>query len=176
MVKKHTIGNEKTDKYIESMSTLTKARKKLSDAAEAKFGDSGKDVAGRDSMDWKKKIEGADVQIDGDTATVTPKSRERAGARNQPAGAAYASYFRKVGGEWKMDLTRMPGLDSMDGAVAIFPVMAKAMNETAAEIDADKYKSAPEAKKAFGEKTAAAIQASFLAKVPDADKDSKSDK
>ena len=45
--KKHIISDEKSEKFLDTLVELVAARKKLTDAAVAKFGDEGKSIVGQ---------------------------------------------------------------------------------------------------------------------------------
>jgi hypothetical protein len=116
---------------------MVSGRKKLREAATAKFGEEqGKTVAGNSAemSSFFKNLDNADENINGDNATVIPK------------GSSQPIALKKVNGEWKVDASTMAKGSSL------FEKMAKAANETADEINAGKYKSAAEANSAFSDK------------------------
>ena len=143
--KEHAITDEKSGKLLEVMVGMTKARTVLTDAAVAKFGDEGKTIVaqGQPGSQLPHSFDDADIQVMGDTATVTPKS-------GKPVT------FKKDG-DWKIDFTALPNKEQLDKAVPMMTAMSTAMTETAAEIKDNKYSTVAEAKQAFHTKMAAAL-------------------
>jgi hypothetical protein len=90
-----------------------------------------------------QSLQKAEVKIDGDSATLTVTS------------ASQPMMLRKMGDKWKIDLQSMPGAQKMDLAIPLLNAMAKAADELADEINADRYKTADEARTAMQQKIAA---------------------
>jgi hypothetical protein len=129
-------------KVIESMAHMMPNMKKLREAAKSKFGDQGTSILGgsEDMSDLAKKVDDSDVKEQGDTATLTPKNT-----------SGMPMKLKKVGSDWKVDASELSG--AMGGAgTGMIDGMSKAASETADEINAGKYKTADEAKQAFGVK------------------------
>ncbi len=138
------VGTEKELAMVDGVVNVMGAMKKMGKAATDKFGDAGKALIqdqGNPGEQMAKELENANIKVDGDTATVTGK-----GEKEEPLK------MKKVGGKWKLDLSAMPGKEDMEKASGMFAGMAKAANETAADISAGKYKTVDEAKEAFGMK------------------------
>ena len=85
-----------------------------------------------------KRVDEAEEKIDGDKATLTPKT-------------GTPIKLKKVDGDWKVDGSELPAA-SAGAAGAMFDNMAKAAKETTDDINAGKYKTAAEAKTAFSQK------------------------
>jgi hypothetical protein len=143
--KKHALTDEGSEKLLEVMVTMTKSRAVITDAAVAKFGDEGKTIVaqGQTPGQLPRNYEDADIQVMGDTATVTPKS-------GRPVK------FKKDG-DWKVDFTALPNKEQLDKAVPMMTAMSSAMTETAAEIKDNKYSTLAQAKQAFHMKMAASL-------------------
>jgi hypothetical protein len=123
---------------IDALYASVASRKRLEDAAAAKFGEEGKGFAGQAhsrALEVEKWVADADVVEKGDTATVAPKDHSNPGVS-----------LKKIGGEWKIDLAAMPG---MDQAATMLPMLQKinaSNDELASEIAAGKYPTVKEAK------------------------------
>ncbi|HSU67291.1 MAG TPA: hypothetical protein VLJ39_10485 [Tepidisphaeraceae bacterium] len=130
-------------KTVESLVKAASNMKKLQDAAVAKFGDQGKDVSGggeeSNFADLPKKLDDAEVTQTGDTATVTPKN-------GRPLK------LKKVGDDWKVDMSEMASGPMASMAGAMFDSMGKAAAETTDEVNAGKYKSVGELRDAMQKK------------------------
>ena len=110
---------------------MTKAR-----ASWAKAADRAADLDGR--------YDDADIEVNGDSATVTPKT-------GKPV------MFKKDGGEWKADFTELAHQDQVERGLPLMAKMASVMKETAGEIGDGKYDTAQAAKAGFHQKLAAAM-------------------
>lgn len=125
------------DKTIQTLVSVVSGMKKLQDAMTAKFGaEETKSMTGRASngmSDMLKKLDDADEKVSGDTAVVTPK------------GGGRPINLKKIDGNWKVDLSEL----SKASASPMFESIGKAASETADEVNAGKYKSAAEARKAM---------------------------
>jgi hypothetical protein len=125
------------------------SRKKLEDAAVAKFGEEGRSMAsGGDSQANYDKLADADVKQDGDSATVTPKDH------SLPGGGIV---LKKVNGDWKIDMSATPGMDQMAAMLPMISKMSGMNDELAGEISAGKYKSVVDAKAAQSQKLMSAV-------------------
>ncbi|HEY8751691.1 MAG TPA: hypothetical protein VIM11_27170 [Tepidisphaeraceae bacterium] len=150
--KKYAFTDDTSDKALNVMTELTHARKKLIDAAVAKFGDEGKNVVvGGASMARTQEVstdfDGAKIDVHGDTATVASKD----GADKRPA------YFKKVSGIWKIDLTKLADFTSVTRNAAVMHAVAGSFLASADEISGGKYKTVAEAKTAVQKNMVAAI-------------------
>lgn len=149
---KYAITDDQSSKLLDAMANLTKSHKKMADAAIAKFGDEGKVLAGNSGparsqpQQFTKNLNDADIQVNGDTATVTPKDQ-----RGQQV------IFKKDGGTWKLDMTQFPNREQMESQLPMWDKMATAMSETGDEITAGKYKTVQEARMGLVQKMMAAM-------------------
>jgi hypothetical protein len=169
-VKTATDATNVTDEQkpmFEQVVHMTHAMHLMEQAAVKKWGDEGKQVvqapqrpgqkgapAGYQDPEQRiKEVEGADVKIEADTATVTPK-----GDTQKPI------ICKKVGGDWKVDMSslRPPGGQG-HMAAQMLSAMVKAANETSDEIKADKFKTPTEARSAHQTKIQSAIMEMYQA-------------
>jgi hypothetical protein len=135
------IGAEAETALVEDMIGLMNAVKKLRKAGGDKFGDAGASLAPEQrgpGEDLARELNAADVKIDGENATITSKSDKEEILK-----------LKRVDGKWKIDLGAMPNKEEMLKAGPVIRTMAKAANDTAAEIAAGKFKTADEAKAAL---------------------------
>jgi hypothetical protein len=145
--KKHLVSDEKSEKFVNTLVELVAARKKLTDAAVAKFGEDGKSIVGQNRApgpDMDGKFDDADIEVNGNTAIVTPKT-------GKPVT------FKKDGGDWKIDFSEMAHQDQIERGLPIMGKMATVMKETAGEINDGKYDTVQAAKAGFHQKLAAAM-------------------
>lgn len=125
---------------IDTMATAVKNMYAVNDAAIAKFGEAdGKTVMGDSGQFDPKSFEDATEAINGDTATVTPKT-------GQPMP------FKKVDGVWKVDLGNLGGGLFAAMGKGMFETLGKNAAELTDEINAGKYKTAADAKMAMEQK------------------------
>lgn len=151
---KYAVTDDQSSKMLDTMTHITKAHKQLTEAAVAKFGDEGKSLMGgpanmatAQNERITKDMEDADIQVNGDTATVVPKTNRG----SKPVT------FKKQGGLWKIDFTQFEQKDQMMRGLPMMEKMAGVFSETADEIKADKYKNVQEARQAMFQKMAAAM-------------------
>lgn len=148
-VKASAIATAEQQKALEALSAVVSNFKKVEEAAIAKFGETaGKTVASQQQMsigEELEKIDSATETITGDTAVLAAE------------GSQEPLHLRKVDGQWKVDFAAMPGTEQVAQAIPMITAMAGAADELAAEITADKYKTADEAKNALGQKMMAAM-------------------
>jgi hypothetical protein len=149
--KKHVLTNEKSAKFMEVVGDVTKAKKKLTDASVAKFGEDGKSIVNQNpgmvgNTPNDHAFDDADIEVTGDTAVATPKT-----GRSKPVN------FRKAGGEWKLDFTSVASETQIERGLPIMQKMATAMNDTATEISDGKYESVESAKMGLRQKMMAAL-------------------
>ena len=129
--------------------------------------------AGANALQWVKSIDEADVKVEGEAATLQPPpikaepGRPGPGAGTRPVGPAAGPprtiptkpiHLKRVEGKWKTDLSQLPGVsDDPARAAQLFASMAKAYEETAAEVSDGKYRTAREAHAAVGRKVFSAL-------------------
>lgn len=137
-------------KLIDALAGLGGSRRRIIDAAVAKFGESGKTVAGGSVLPYgqqfDKMLDEADVKIDGDTATVAQKGRD-----------AVPITLKRVDGEWKIDYSQITQRGDLIQMLPLMNAMAAANDELADEIKSGKYASAADAKIAHDRKMQQAI-------------------
>ena len=164
--KKHAVTDEKSEKFLDGMTKFVHARQTLSDAAVAKFGDEGKTMmpqaANAPGPRFDQKWNDAKIEVNGDTAVVTPKNPPE---NNEPSGPGARAprmqpqpvKFRKDGGEWKIDLTQLPHMEQMERGMPMLEKMSTVMSEVGGEIKDGKYQNVNEAKQALHQKMMAAM-------------------
>ena len=134
-------GSDEQYKMVEAMGQMMSGFKNFESAAVAKFGDAGK--SGQGMPDVVADTEGSEVKTEGDTATlINPKKPDD----KDPMKLV------KKDGKWKVDLASMPMNEQAKTMAASASKMKKALDETAEEIKAGKYKTAQEAQAALGMK------------------------
>lgn len=137
-------------KVVEALAAMGSSRRRIIDAAAAKFGDDGKTVAGGSVLPYgqqfDKMLDDAEVKIDGDTATVTQKT-----------GDAIPITLKRVGGDWKIDYSDITKRGDLIQMLPLMTAMATANDELADEIKSGKYATAADAKKAHDQKMQQAI-------------------
>lgn len=132
---------------VELLATMAGSMKKLTDAAVAKFGEEGAAISGQNVRLTQnlQQIEQAQVDINGDTATLSSQNgRKPVTLKNQ-------------GGQWKVDMSSMPGTEQLTQSAPAIRAMAKAASDTADDISADKFKTLDEARQAFQKQMMAAL-------------------
>jgi len=139
-----TGGTDEDYKMLEVLSGVFSSMKTLEKESVAKFGEEGNLTEGPMSMDMVAQVESSEEKIDGDTATLSNP------------GEKDPLTLKKEGDDWKVDLSKIPNKEEMAKALPVMRGMQKAAEDITAEVKADKYKTAEEAKKAFGMKMMAA--------------------
>jgi hypothetical protein len=141
------IANPQQMQSVDLLAMMAGSMKKLTDAAVAKFGENGESIAGQHARleENLKQIEEAQVQINGDAATLASADQK------QPVT------LKKQDGQWKVDMASMPGTEQLAQAAGAIRAMAKAATDTAGEINADQYKTVDAARDAFQKKMMAAL-------------------
>jgi len=144
------VGSQQDLDLVDAIVAAIKARQKLVVAARDKFGAAGASVAREEQtsvgQQMARDVADAALKIEGDRATITPR-----GDREEPLK------LRKVGEAWKMDMAAMLGSEGPDRIANTYRAMAKAYDQTAAEIQAGKYKTAQEANDVFAPRLNAAL-------------------
>ena len=158
--KQHATADEVTVSIIVNLSPVVVASIRLHDAAVAKFGKEGEDLAPNPAAnmgDWSKSAEQASAKVAGDVATLTPKPEPstKPGAAQEPMQALR---FRKQGGQWKVDLSNMSSAAQMKETAPRYKAIAQGMNQTADEINAGKYKDAKQATAGLQQNVTAALK------------------
>jgi hypothetical protein len=153
--RKYSYTDDTSSKALDVMTDLTKARKTLIDAAVAKFGDEGKNVVvGGASAARTDAVRGdfddARIEVHGDTATVSSKD----GADKRPA------YFKKQGGTWKIDLTKLADFSNVARNASMMHTVAGSYLTSASEIKDGKYKTVDSAKLGVQQNMMAAVRRS----------------
>jgi hypothetical protein len=141
-------GTEEQHKTVEAMSVVFAAIRGYESAAVAKFGDAGrsKDMSLPDVV---AEAQASEVKTEGDTATlINPKK----------PGDKHPMKLVKKDGAWYVDLSSMP-VDAQTRVMSASALrMKKALDETAAEIRAGKFKTPQEAQAALGARMQAAVR------------------
>lgn len=125
---------------VDALTQSVASRNRLAAAAAAKFGDEGKSLAPQNRTgpaDMDKWLADAEVQESGDTATVTPKDHP-----------GQKLTLKRINGEWKIDLSSMPGASMLSSMMPMMKKMNQANDELAADIQAGKYATVADAQKA----------------------------
>src|SRR5262249_33275024 len=136
--RKAVIAEEADMKFIDEMAGATASFKKLAEAAKAKYGDAGQEIVPFNSDETRLDIlDSATESVTGDTASVTsPQSQDKI-------------ELKKVGSDWKIDLSKMPNLAQMKQALPMFRTMKKFADDFTADINAGKYATTADAKSAM---------------------------
>jgi hypothetical protein len=149
--KKHVLTDEKSEKFLNVMGELSSSKKKLTDAAVAKFGEEGKAIVSQgpglaNATKMDHNIDDATIEVKRETAVLT--SKETPG---KPLN------LKKDGGEWKVDFRAIASDTQMERGLPIMQKMATAMSETAADIRDGKYQTTQEAQTGLQQKIIATM-------------------
>jgi hypothetical protein len=141
-------GSDAQYKTVEAMSLVFSAIRDYEAAAVEKFGEAGKSKD-MSLPDVVAETKGSDVKTEGDSATlINPK---------KPTDKHPMKLVRKDR-KWYVDLSSMP----VDGQTKVMsasaPRMKKALEETAAEVRAGKFKTPQEAQAALNARMQAAVR------------------
>jgi len=139
--KHYAVSDPTTDKALDVMAEITKARKTLIDAAVAKWGDEGKNVTVGGPNESRTEavqtdFQNAKIDVKGDTATVTSKE----GTDSRPV------YFKRDGGVWKIELAKLANFAQITRSASAVHMISDAYTATAGEIRDGKYKTVQDAK------------------------------
>jgi len=129
---------------VDVMTQSVASRNRLAEAAVAKFGDDGKSLAPQNRTgpaDMDKWLADAEIKESGDTATVTPKDHPE-----------QKLSLKRFNGDWKIDLSSMPGVSMLSSMMPMMKKMNQANDELAADIQAGKYATLADAKRASAQK------------------------
>jgi len=150
---KFAVSNKTNDTFIDLVAPLAAAETKLHDAAVSRFGKEGASILTTgtpgDAFNQKygKDAGNLEVNIAGDSAQITAKPKP---GQTQPEGQALQ--LKKVEGKWKVDLSKLQGIEAMADNAPRLKAVTKAMADTADEIQAGKYARVQEAKMAVASK------------------------
>ncbi len=175
-----TTGTEEDLKLIDSLAALSESKNKLHEAAEKKFGKdevtTGAPQQGPGANAGAERFKGAanwEEKIDGDTATLTPKGSDDAGAGGPPGrrGAAMGAaskpmQFKKIDGKWKFEASSMVTPERRQLFFTYAEAAAKVNAEVADGITGGTYASNEAAKAALREKMATAMRGAFGGGIP----------
>ena len=127
-------------RWVDAAIALSAALKKLDAAAVAKFGEAGKVVSQNQLhlADSLKSLEQAQEKIEGDAATLTVP------------GQAKPLNLKKVEGRWQLQVG--PSKDEVDRQLSLHRRLARAAEQTAAEIGDGSLTSAERASRVFTER------------------------
>jgi hypothetical protein len=142
-------GTAKQVQTIDAVGEMVAASKRMQTAAVAKWGDAGKKLGGEmasGSDELLKSVDKLEIKEEGDTATVSGEAM-----KGDPMK------LRKIDGKWKIDLAAIRDAENMEKAAPMMKAMAKAADETATDIKADKYKTIEDATQAYQAKMMAAV-------------------
>jgi hypothetical protein len=152
--RKYALTDQDSDKFLDIMAEMSKSRKKLVDAAVAKFGDDGgKIVTGLGTMRGASQIihdiDNAKIDVEGDTATVNS------------SGSGRPVKFKKVGGTWKLDLTALSDFSKINQQAPMMHKISESYDQSAEEITKGKYSTLDEAKAGVRQNMMAAVRGSI---------------
>lgn len=149
---KFAVSNKTNDTFIELVAPLAAAETRLHDAAVSRFGKDGASILTTGTpgeafnQKYGKDPGNLDVNIAGDSAQIITKPK----AGQKPEGQPLE--LKKVDGKWKVDLSKLQGIEAMADNAPRLKAVTKAMADTADEIKAGKYGKVQEAKMAVAEK------------------------
>jgi hypothetical protein len=145
-------GSQKQLAILETLVPLMSGFKQLEVAATKKWGDEGRKVltdeqGGGASFNMEEKLKNAKVEEKGDVAVITPAPEDGKVKDKTPMK------LKKMDGKWKIDLASLPseGMDDPN-STRILKAMGEIARTTAGEIDAGKYATAEDAKKAMSDR------------------------
>ena len=149
---KFAVANKTNDAFIDLVAPLAAAETKLHDAAVSRFGKDGASILTTGTpgeafnQKYGKDPGNLEVNIAGDSAQITAKPKAGQKAEGQPL------QLKKVEGKWKVDLSKLQGIEAMADNAPRLKAVTKAMADTADEIQAGKYGRVQEAKMAVASK------------------------
>jgi hypothetical protein len=149
---KFAVSNKTNDTFIDLVAPLAAAETKLHDAAVSRFGKDGASILTTGTpgeafnQKYGKDPGNLEVNIAGDSAQITAKPKAGQKAEGQPL------QLKKVEGKWKVDLSKLQGIEAMADNAPRLKAVTKAMADTADEIQAGKYGRVQEAKMAVASK------------------------
>jgi hypothetical protein len=142
------VQNDPEQQLANAYSHLLLAAKRLSEAAKKRYpGGTDPFAAGGITPEEATNIDAAVVHVEQDLATLTIKGRER------------PMKLRKVGESWKVIISEEPeqSAQQRDRQVALVQGMADAMNASADDINAGRFRDVEEARNAFRTRLGAVI-------------------
>jgi hypothetical protein len=141
-----SVGSDEQYQMVEAMGQVMAAFKNYESTAVARFGDAARSKPLL--PDVVADTQGSEVKTEGDTATlINPKKPDD----KEPMKLV------KKDGTWKVDLASVPMDEQSRTMAASAPKMKKALEDTADEIKAEKYKTIEEAQQALAKKLQAAM-------------------
>jgi hypothetical protein len=141
-IKASTIGGPEDYALINTMARMVGAANKLRDAAVARFGpDEGKKIAAStvSSSDAVKEVNDSSEKIEGDTAIILKPN----------ANPDNALRLRKVGGDWKVDISQFPQKQSLSRTIPMLDAVQKVLVQATSDVTNGKYATADEAQQAI---------------------------
>jgi hypothetical protein len=148
------VGDERSERWVEAVTENAAAMRAFHDAMKERFGVEAGGASGlSDSAAGVKQdevlaaIQTGEEKIESDSATITGAADRRE-----------VVHLKRVNGEWKVDRGRLGITESVDRFVDRTRRTAKAYRDLATEVREKHYKSAAEAKQAFGNRLIRAIE------------------
>jgi hypothetical protein len=132
------IGSGDDYKILDTLISFLNANRQLRAAAVSRFGEDGKCIPDEEMMSFTNQfMTNEERPVDDQTATVG-----RVGERDPMR-------LKRIGSEWKVDLTGIPGKRQI---LTLVPKVQAVLVAIAADITADKFASADQAKKALNQR------------------------
>ena len=150
--KQYATSDDVTVAVITNLSPVVSASNRLHDAAVAKYGKDGEELApnpAANMSDWSKHADESIAKVTGNSATLTQKEEPPKQGSNPPKERPEPLRLKKDGSQWKVDLSTMASPAQMKSTAPRYKAVAQGMNTTTDEINAGKYKTAKEAKAAL---------------------------
>jgi hypothetical protein len=147
-------GSQKQLGILDTLVPVMSGFKQLENAALKKWGEAGRKTLTEGqggsgaALNMDEELKSAKVEESGDVATITPGEQSKSAGKDKTP-----MKLKKIDGKWKVDLASIPteGLEDPN-ATRILKAMGEIAKTTATEVDAGKYATAEDAKKAMGEK------------------------
>jgi hypothetical protein len=144
-VRASSIGTDAENQTVDALGTVVAAQKKLYDAVKTKFGEQAQGLGQMRSPDFNEKLDEAEVQVSGDTATIVSKEPN-----------AKPLKLRKMDGSWKVELSTMQ-LNNAQMPPDKMKQVGSAMDEVAGEVTAGKHATPQSAMMTLQQKIQAAV-------------------
>ena len=139
LIKNASIGSDSDYKLLETMSGVVNASMKLREAVSAKFGaDQAKLLPQAGPGDLEAVVDKSTLKVDGDTASLNEPGQD----------SANALHLKKVGGDWKVDLSQIPNKEQMAQTSPIMKELQKVVEQTTDDTKAGKFKNVQEVQQA----------------------------
>src|SRR5262245_45712792 len=139
-----TLSDAENQELVTILAGMISNVNKLREAAKAKFGEEASNqIAGNmKTMDMAKQLEDSEVKEEGETASI-----------NSTKSAGNPVKLKKVGGDWKVDMTGSiagaPGGGQIAQQLPFLKAVGAAMGDLATEIKDGKYATIEDAKSAM---------------------------